>query len=243
MPEFLKGSSSVEVKGPGVVCSWDIFGVTINLTETVVLSWIIIAAILLLCAWLTHGLKEKPTTKKQVVAETIVTTLKNLLHENMGVRFSFFLPYVGALFCFSAFGSLIGVLGLRSVTADYSVPLTWAFIAFFGIQIAMFKASGFGGYLKNYLNPLNLISELAKPVSMSFRHFGNIGGGMIISTLIYLALSGASNALHLPIALLNIGVPAVLSAYFDWFSSLMQAFIFCMLTMIYISTAAGDEGN
>ena len=101
--------------------------------------------------------------------------------------------------------------------------------------------------------PFNLISELATPISMAFRHFGNIMSGGVISTLVYAALAVASNAMLglLPgalgevlslIPIFQLGIPAVLSIYFDLFSSLMQAFIFCMLTMLYIANAAEADG-
>ena len=85
--------------------------------------------------------------------------------------------------------------------------------------------------------PLNILSEIATPVSMSFRHFGNIAGGMVITTLLMGALSALSTALHLPIPLLQIGIPGVLSLYFDLFSGCIQAFIFSMLTMAYVGSA------
>ena len=89
--------------------------------------------------------------------------------------------------------------------------------------------------------PLNIISEASTPVSMSFRHFGNVAGGMIISSLLYFALTAASSALGLSFPVFAVGVPALFSAYFDLFSGFMQAFIFIMLTMVYISNAADTE--
>lgn len=240
MSEWFQGVTEVTVDGPGVLYSWEIGGLTINLTETAVLSFMITVVIGCFAAWLTKDLKEKPETKRQIIAETAVQAVTKLVRENMGVRFNYFIPYIAALFCSSFFGSIIGVIGLRSVTADYNAPLSWALVAFVMIQFYMIKSAGIGGYIKGYLNPLNIVGELAKPVSMSFRHFGNIGGGMIITTLLYFALSAASRGIHLPFAGLTIGIPAVLSGYFDWFSSAIQAFIFSMLTMINISIAAGD---
>lgn len=115
-----------------------------------------------------------------------------------------------------------------------------------------------GGYLKGFtqpifvLTPFNILSELATPISMAFRHFGNIVSGSVITALVYAALATASHALFawLPgaagellgsIPILQVGVPAVLSVYFDLFSSFMQAFIFCMLTTLYIANAADDS--
>ena len=99
------------------------------------------------------------------------------------------------------------------------------------------------------LLPFNIISEFATPLSMAFRHFGNIASGSVITGLIYAALAAATHALFgwLPgalgqvlgsIPILQVGIPAIFSIYFDLFSSCLQAFIFCMLTMMYIGSAA-----
>ena len=114
------------------------------------------------------------------------------------------------------------------------------------ITYAKIKTNGFFGYLKSFadpipLTPLNIISEIATPVSMSFRHFGNVAGGMIITSLLYYALEGISSALGMSIPFLTIGIPAVLSVYFDLFSGFMQAFIFMMLSMVYIGSARETE--
>ena len=99
------------------------------------------------------------------------------------------------------------------------------------------------------MTPFNILSELATPVSMACRHFGNILSGVVINGLIYAALAVASAAIlgllpgalgsflsHIPV--LDVGIPAILSVYFDWFSGAMQAFIFSMLTVMYIANAA-----
>ena len=116
------------------------------------------------------------------------------------------------------------------------------------------KGNGIGGYLKSYtepiflMTPFNILGEVFTPVSMAFRHFGNIVSGYIIMSLIYAALVTVSSALFglLPgvvgevlgnIPILGVGIPAIISLYFDWFGSFIQAFIFCMLTMIFIATA------
>ena len=113
------------------------------------------------------------------------------------------------------------------------------------------RANGFLGYLKGYTEPIvvmlpmNIVSEIATPISMAFRHFGNVASGTVVTALVYAALSALSAAVFkfLPGALASIpffqvGLPAVLSLYFDIFSSCIQAFIFSMLTMAYVSAAA-----
>ena len=248
----------VNIIGPKVYWElpWDIpvLG-KIQISETLVVSWIVMLAITLLCIWLTHNLKVKDISKKQAFAEMLVETADKFVIGNMGQKFAYFVPFVAALFATSVISNLIGLLGLRSPTADLNTEAAWAIVVFTMITIQKIKASGFGGYLKGFtqpipvMTPFNVLSELATPVSMACRHFGNILSGIVINTLIYSALALASSKLlglipgavglllsHVPI--LDVGIPAVLSVYFDWFSGCMQAYIFCMLTTMYIANAA-----
>jgi F-type H+-transporting ATPase subunit a len=245
--KFLTGVTEINVTGPKIVCSFDIGGVTINLSETIVLGWLVILAITIFVLWLTHDLKKTPSTKRQALAELIVTTVNNLVDENMGKEHRNYCPYIATLFSYSILGSLISMLGLRSVTADYNTTITWALITFVFITYAKIKTNGLGGYIKGYFSPIfvmapiNIISEIATPISMSFRHFGNIAGGMVITSLIYYALTGLSHAIGLEIPLLTVGVPAVLSVYFDLFSGFMQAYIFISLSMAFIGGGYSKE--
>lgn len=239
--DFFEGSREVSVNGPKIAFSFDVFGVTINITETIIISWGIVLALTILVLFLTHNMKKKPEKKRQVIAEYLVEIVDNLIDSNMGKGYEFFSPYIAALFASSIFGSLVSLIGLRSVTADFSTTLTWALMTFVMIETAKIKADGVGKYLKGYINPLNIISSCSTPLSMSFRHFGNVGGGMIITSLIYFALTGLSYAIGLSFPVFTIGVPAVLSLYFDLFSGFMQAFIFVMLTMVNISMAKSED--
>lgn len=241
VPECLKGTTAVDIDGPGVAFSFDVFGVKINITETVIISAVLVIALTALVLFLTHDMKKKPKKKRQVIAEMLVQMVDNMLDNTMGKGYRMLSPYIAALFASSIFGSLVSLIGLRSTTADYSTVLTWALMSFVMIEYAKIKADGIGGYLKSFINPLNIISEVSTPVSMSFRHFGNVAGGMIITTLVYFALTGLSTAIGLAVPIFTIGIPAVLSLYFDLFSGFMQAFIFINLTMIYISTAKSED--
>jgi len=222
-------------------------------SETILVSWIVMAAITLLCIWLTHDLKVENISKRQAVAEMLVDMANNFVRNNMGRKFDRLIPFVAALFATSVVSNLISLLGLRSPTADLSTEAAWAVVVFIMITAQKIKTGGVGGYLKGFttpiaiMTPFNVLSELATPVSMACRHFGNILSGVVINGLIYAALAVASQALFafLPGALsqipfLSVGVPAVLSVYFDWFSGFMQAFIFCMLTVMYIANAAEE---
>ena len=188
-------------------------------------------------------------------SEKIVMVAENFVRSNMGEQWMQMVPFISAIFALSLGSSLASLLGFWAPTADVSVLLGWALIVFILITYYKIKTNGFFGYLKGFCEPVfvmapfNLLGEVFKPISMSFRHFGNVLSGMVISSLVYAALILANHALFgwLPgflgtllgnIPFLAVGIPAVLSLYFDWFSSAMQAFIFCMLTMIFIRTAA-----
>lgn len=241
------------MNGPKIVFTIPIFG-GLNVTETTVIGWGLIVGILILILWLTHNLKRIPTTKKQVVAEMIVAQVNKLVIGSMGKKHLNYAPYIATIFVFSILGSLVGLLGLRSMTADINVTMMWALITFVLITYNKFKYNGPLGYLKGFtqpvvfMTPLNIISEFSTPLSMGFRHFGNIAGGMVITSLIYQALGTVSRALHLDftffgdvrLSIFTIGIPAVLSLYFDLFSGFMQAFIFIMLTMAYVGGAMPD---
>ena len=247
LPAILRGSEELSVTGPKVIKSFQIFGLTINFTETVVLEWIVMAVIIGLCIFLTRGLKVKAVSKRQVIAEMAVEAITNLVRDTMGKRWLAFTPYIATVFCFSIFGSLISLFGVRAVTSDFSVLLTWAAMTFILITATKIRYGGVGGYLKGFADPIpvmlpiNILSEVATPAAMALRHFGNIAGGSIIMGLIYFGLTGLSHVLHMQIPVLTIGIPAVLSLYFDLFSDFMQAFIFIMLTMVFVSNAAPPE--
>lgn len=237
----------ISINGPKIYFTIPIFG-GLNITETIVNSWIVIGIVFVICLILTHKLEKIPRKRSQQIAEKIVTMIDNLVVSTMGERNKKFAPYILTLMMSSAIGSLISLVGLRSVTADINVTLTWGLMTFFLIWGSGIKANGIG-YFKGLISPnpvmlpLNIISEISTPFSLAFRHFGNIMSGMIISTLLYGALGAAAVALFgIALPIFQIGLPAFLSVYFDVFSGCMQAFIFSMLTMVYVSNAnAPDE--
>lgn len=244
---------SLSIQGAKIYFEIPIFG-GIPITETQVNSWIVIIVIFLLCLYLTHGLKVRNISKKQIVAEWIVEKVENLTTTNMGEGFKNFAPFVCAILGLSALSSLSSLVGLYPPTADLNTIAGWSILVFVMITYYKIKTNGFFGYLKGYtepfalFTPFNILSELGTPISMTFRHFGNIVSGVVISTLVYAALASLSTALlgWLPgilgkIPFLQVGIPAVLSIYFDVFSSCMQAFIFAMLTTLYIGSAASKE--
>lgn len=219
------------------------------ITESQINSWLVILSVTALCLYLTHGIKEKAETKRQHLAEWIVEKTRAMVEGNMGEYFSVFAPFIAAILALSAFSSLLSLFGLYPPTSDLNVVAGWSILVFILITYYKFKCGPLG-YLKSFgdpvplLAPLNIISEVATPVSMAFRHYGNILSGTVISVLLASGLQGLSALVlgWLPgflgeIPFLQIGIPAVLSIYFDVFSSCLQAYIFAMLTMLYVSGA------
>ncbi len=230
----------------------------LRISETLLVSWLVILVVTGVCMWLTHDLKTENISKRQAVAEMLVEMANNFVVGNMGEKFRYFVPFVAGLFATSVVSNLIGLLGLRSPTADLATEFAWAVVVFIMITAQKIKVGGVGGYLLDFtkpipiLAPFNVLSELATPIGMAFRHFGNILSGVVINALLYAALAVASSALlgMLPgvlgdvlaqIPILDVGVPAITSVYFDWVSGVLQAFIFCMLTVMFIANAAAEE--
>ena len=244
---FVPASEGIDITGAHVFFTVKLPIQDLPITESQVNSWCAMLGILFLCLFLTSGLKTRNVSVRQLLAEWIVEKTTNLVKTNMGEFFEGFAPFVAAVLGLSAFSSLSSLIGLFPPTSDINITAGWAILVFFLITYYKMKA-GPWIYLKSFgqpvplLAPLNIISEFATPVSMAFRHYGNVLSGSIISLLVAVGLSGLSKTifLFLPGALadfpyLRIGIPAVLSLYFDLFSGGLQAFIFAMLTMLYIS--------
>ncbi len=227
-----------------------------KITQTLVSTWIVMALLSALAFWLGRDLKLENVSKRQAAAEFIVERLDQFVHDNMGWHFDQFIPLVGAIFALSIGCNLISVVGLWSPTADLNTEAAWAIVVFIIIMYYKIKTNGILAYLKGLLDPIflmapiNVLSEVSTPVSMAFRHFGNILSGTVISTLLYWALASLSHVIFgwLPgflsqLQLFQIGIPAFTGLYFDWFGGCIQAFIFCTLTTIFIKRAAGEEAS
>jgi len=173
----------------------------INITQTVLMSWVVMLIISALCIWLGSRLKVYGISRRQAVAEMAVTSLVKFVHGNMGPNFDKYIPLVGTIFVTSVISNTISVLGFWSPTADLMTELGWALVVFVIITYHKIKSAGIGGYLKGFLDPLfvlapiNVMAECFTPVSMACRHFGNILSGTVISALIYGALTAATHAL------------------------------------------------
>ena len=288
---------NVSVDGAYIYFTIPIFG-GIPITQTTVSSFVVTLALVIACLCLGKNLKKRPSGI-QVLVEKGVSMIYNLTASAMGAHNAHWAPFMGTLFLSSICGSLIGMTGfLRSVTADLSVTLVWALMISVLIWYNNIKNNGFVNWLKGFtepivvMTPMNVISEIAQPISMAFRHFGNVAGGGVITSIIYTAFALVSSIVLNAIAsvgwlmgailtalgivlwlikpkkkkllakifgalcfllgvfgllqalgilsgvpVLALGIPAVLSVYFDVFSGFVQALVFTLLSMVYISGA------
>lgn len=204
-----------------------------------VFNVIVVSAVLVVFAiYIKNKLKTEPTDSHPSTPVLLIEFFKDavdgLVSDTMGVNRMAFGPYMFTLFIFLLLANLIGVVGINNPTANYSVTLALALLTFVLTQYFGLKSQGFE-YIKGFfdpwpLTPLNIIGELANPVSLSFRLFGNLMAGGLIMTLASAALG-----------LLTPAVAPFLQMYFEIFSGVLQAFIFTMLSMVFIGGAFGDE--
>ena len=239
-------SDGISITGAKIYFTLSMPVQNLPITESQINSAIVIVSAFFLCLYLTHGIKDGIWLKRHHFAELIVEKSTSLVVNSMGDYFKSFAPFVAAILGLSAFSSLITLFGLYPPTSDINIVAGWAILVFILITYYKMKCGPIE-YIKSFADPvlmapLNIISEIATPISMAFRHYGNILSGSVISVLIAAALQGLSNIVFgaLPgffgnFPFLQVGLPAILSIYFDIFSGCLQAYIFAMLTMLYIS--------
>ena len=208
----------------------DIGGVEVWITETIRNTWILmmllIVAAVVVRILLAGKYKDIPKGLQNAV-EAIVELFDNFVRDIAGPKFMYLGNWFFMVFAFILVSNLSGVTGFRPPTADWVTTFAFALSTFVLIQAIAFKHRK-GKYLLSLLNPLNLIGELARPISLSFRLFGNILAGTIIMTLYY----------GLTPIFVQFGVPVFLHAFFDVFAGTIQTYIFCVLSLSFISAAA-----
>jgi F-type H+-transporting ATPase subunit a len=207
-----------------------IFGyqITVNL-EVIIMTWIVFA-VLILFGFFASRKKDLLPRPLQVMGELIVSTFYQLtedaLNKEMAKKYS---PLVCALFMFLLLSNWLGIIPhLEEPTKDLNTPLSLGLMGFAIAHYAGIRSKGFKAYAKEYFQPmffmmpLNLIGELSKIISISFRLFGNVMGGSIIILVVS----------HLTYSVV---LPPFLNAFFGFFVGTIQAFVFTMLTLVYIS--------
>jgi len=217
-----------------VIAEFSIGGINFELSNTLVCVWIASALLIILCTLFTRNLKEKPG-KCQMVVEMLVGFVCNLCRDNIGEKYyRKYVPYIGTLFLFLCMSNLLPVfdffpgLELYPPTKDINVTMPLAIISILVVIYSTLRVKGVIGSAKELtkpiaiMTPFNLLEYITKPVSLCLRLFGNMVAAFIIMQLI----------------LYYIGILAApMSAYFDFFDGILQAYIFAFLTCIYVGEA------
>lgn len=205
-----------------------IFG-GIPVTESVVVTWIIMAVLVLLSIILVRNLKVENPGKKQLVLETIITTFNNLFKGVIGEAGMKYVPYLITVILYIGMANIMGVFGFKPPTKDLNVTASLAIMSIVLVQVAGIRGKGTKGWVKSFAEPvaivapLNVLELVIKPLSLCMRLFGNVLGAFVIMKLIE--------------AVVPLIVPIPLSLYFDFFDGFLQAFVFTFLTTLYMQEA------
>lgn len=214
---------------------FNLAGIEIRITETIVNTWFIMLVLIALAVITRIRLRRFQVIPKgfQNVIEAVVEIFDHFASNTLGEKLSYISPWFFTVFVFILSSSLFSVFGLRAPTADWATTFALAFASFMIMLFMGFRHQK-GKYLKSFFEPhfiffpLNLVGELAKPVSLSFRLFGNMLSGTIILTLYY----------ALTPVFVQFGIPSLLHAFFDVIFGTLQTYIFVIISLMYVKGAA-----
>lgn len=220
------------------IFSYSWFGHTVWITTSHVCVLIVFLILGGFALAANHAMKHASDVPKgfQNVVELIVDMLDNMVKTNMGSKASKFANYIGTIFIFILFSNISGLFGLRPPTADYGVTLPLGLMTFSLIFFNKLKYQKVSGFIKGLCDPwpiwapINVIGDVAVPISLSLRLFANVLSGTVMMALVYGLLKWFA-----------LFWPAALHVYFDLFSGAIQTYVFCMLTMTYVSDAIGEK--
>ncbi len=204
----------------------------IDIYESVVATWVVMAILVLLSLWLTSGMSVENPKKKQLVAETIVTKFDDMISGMLGPEAKEYTTYLETVILFIGLANILGLLGFKPPTKDLSVTIALAVMSIVLIEAACIRRKGVGGWLKSktqpmaIVTPINLLEIIIRPLSLCMRLFGNVLGAYVIMALIEF--------------ILPVGLPIIFSLYFDIFDGFIQAYVFVFLTALFIQEAVEE---
>lgn len=206
---------------------FSIFG--FDISESVVVTWIIMAIIVLLCIFMTRDLKVHNPSKRQVAVEAFVTWIESFIQGMIGENGKQYSDFLATILVYIAFANLIGLFGFKPPTKDLNVTLALSVISIVLIEMSGIRHKKFKNWLKSFAEPIavvapiNILEVFIRPLSLCMRLFGNVLGAFVIMEMIKMVIPAA--------------VPAAFSLYFDLFDGLIQAYVFVFLTSLYVAEA------
>ena len=242
-PILMVSADSIDFMIHGLF-SYQLFGQTFWITTShvcILIVWLVLAAFFIIAG---RTMRRASATDRpggfQNVVELIVSLLDGMVDSTMGKCAPKFRNYIGTIFIFILFSNISGLLGLRPPTADYGTTFALAIMTFVLIHFNKIKHNSIKTLWTDMCSPLppwlplwmpiNIISEVAVPISLSLRLFANVLSGTVMMALVYGLLKSIAYVW-----------PAALHVYFDLFSGAIQTYVFSMLTMTYIAQAFGDD--
>lgn len=201
----------------------------IGVDEGVVVTWIVMAIMVLLAVVLTRNLRATNISRRQAAVEAFVTKLEGLVGSMIGEEGGAYGQYLVTVLLYIGIANIIGIFGLKPPTKDLNVTIALAVMSIVLVQAAGIRKKRVGGWLKSFtkpvaiVTPFNIMDLITRPLSLCLRLFGNVLGAFIIMKLLEM--------------LVPVAIPAVFSLYFDFFDGLLQAYVFVFLTGIYIREA------
>ena len=202
---------------------------TIPVAESVFVTWLIMAVVILLCAIFVRNLKVTNPGKGQLLLETAVSGIYSFFEDILGEKGKRFIPYLMSVGIYIGIANLIGILGFKPPTKDINVTASLAILSIILIELSGVLAKGGRGWLKSFAEPMvvilpiNILEIFIRPLSLCMRLFGNVLGSFVIMELLKMVVPAI--------------LPAVFSCYFDIFDGLIQAYVFVFLTALFIKEA------
>ena len=216
----------IEQLGNKTAFTIHVFGIDIPIADSCVVTWIIMAVLVLLSIILTRNLKKVPTGA-QCVLEAFIDLLDNFFTGVLGESGKKYVHILETFIIYIGAANIIGVFGFVPPTKDVNVTAALAGMAIILVQAAFIIKKGPVKWLKSLLNPINLLDLMTRPLSLCMRLFGNVLGAFVIMKLLE--------------AVVPVVIPAVFSIYFDLFDGILQAYVFVFLTSLYIKEEIEEE--
>ena len=223
--------SLMEELNCNVVFTIPLFG-GIDVMESVVVTWIIMAIMMIASLILVHGLKVRNISKKQAALESGMSFIYDFFEGLLGKEGKAYIPYLITVVIYIGIANMIGLLGFKSPTKDLNVTVSLAVMSIVLVEVAGIRRKGIKGWIKSFaepiaiIAPINVLELFIRPLSLCMRLFGNVLGAIVVMALIK----------HL----LPLIVPLPFSFYFDIFDGVIQAYVFVFLTSLYIKEAIED---
>ena len=224
--------SLVEELGTHTAFTIPLFG-GIPVADSVVVTWIVMAVLVIAALLLTRNLSVRSPGKVQIALESAVQFLNGFVKTNIGSHWRPFAPYLGTVALYIGFANIIGIFGLAPPTKAIHVSTALSLMSMLLIYGSQFRYNGLLGGLKKFaapmplLLPINLMEVVIRPLALCMRLFGNVLGAFIIMEMLKFVA---------PVFL-----PAVFSIYFDLFDGLIQMVVFVFLTTLFTGEGIKEE--